>query len=192
MPAKVTGSTSPRERLLMAADELFYAEGVHSVGIDRVIEHAGVAKATLYNAYGSKDELVRAYLSRRQEARQARVARKLEGLHSPRERLLAIFDALGDAIAQPDFRGCAFVNASAELAPGSRAGEVCDSSRAWLRTLFRDLAREAGATDPDHLARQFVLLYDGASVAALTDHDLAAAGAARDVAATLVDAATGR
>lgn len=192
MPARVIGQSSARERLLAAADELFYAEGVHSVGIDRVIEHAGVAKATLYNAFGSKDELIRAYLLRRHEARQARVARKLAGLELPRERLLAVFDVLSDVIAQPGFRGCAFVNASAEVTPGSRASEVCDSSRAWVRSLFRELASEAGADEPDRLAEQLVLLYDGASVAAQLDRNRGAAAAARTVAAALVDAATSR
>ncbi|MFK3980670.1 TetR/AcrR family transcriptional regulator [Micromonospora sp. NPDC050397] len=191
MSVKGTGP-SARDRLLAAADELFYAEGVHSVGIDRVIEHAGVAKATLYNAFGSKDELVRAYLLRRHAARQERVARKLDGLTSPRERLLAVFDALADAFAKPNFRGCAFVNASAELAPGSRAAEVCDNARGWVRSLFRGLALEAGAADPDLLARQLVLLYDGASVAAQLDHDTSSAMAARDVAAALLDVATVR
>lgn len=188
MSVKVTGP-SARDRLLAAADELFYAEGVHSVGIDRVIEHAGVAKATLYNAFGSKDELIRVYLLRRHAARQERVTRKLDGLDSPRERLLAVFDALADAFAQPNFRGCAFVNASAELPPGSRASEACDAARGWVRSLFRELAREAGAAEPDRLARQLVLLYDGASVAAQLDHDLSAATAARDVAASLLDVA---
>lgn len=77
-----TGRSSARQRLLAAADKLFYA-GVHSVGIDRVIEHAGVAKATLYNAFGSKDELIKAYLLARHARRQERVARWLAGVESP-------------------------------------------------------------------------------------------------------------
>src|SRR5215469_1007093 len=91
-----TASLSARERLLSAANELFYAEGVHSVGIDRVIEKAGVAKASLYNTFGSKDELVRAYL----EFRHARIARRyaahLEPLTTPREKLLGVFEAQGE------------------------------------------------------------------------------------------------
>src|SRR6478752_4765810 len=96
---------SARERLLAAADELFYAEGVHSVGIDRIIEHAGVAKASLYNTFGSKDELVRAYLSARHDRRRDRITAAVAARDTPRARLLAIFDVLEDAIAAPTFRG---------------------------------------------------------------------------------------
>src|SRR4051794_15458573 len=114
MPTKTSERATARERLLAAADELFYEEGVHTVGIDRVIERAGVAKATLYNAFGSKDELIRAYLTRRHHTRQERLTRKLERYDTPRERLLGVFDALGELFAEPGFRGCAFHNASAE------------------------------------------------------------------------------
>src|SRR6266852_4719813 len=94
---------SARERLLAAANELFYSEGVHTVGIDRVIAHAGVAKATLYSAFGSKDELVRAYLTRRHEVWQERVTEYLTRYDTPRERLLGLFDWLSDSFARPGF-----------------------------------------------------------------------------------------
>jgi len=181
---------SAREKLLAAADELFYADGVHTVGIDRVIAHAGVAKASLYNTFGSKDELVRAYLTGRHQARQERLTRKLARYGTPRERLLGVFDVLGELAAEPGFRGCAFLNASAEAQPGSAAQGVCDTTRAWLRELFTDLARDAGASHPEHLARQLVLLYDGSTVSAQLDRDPAAAAAARAAAATLLEAAS--
>src|ERR1700692_1713481 len=107
-----------RERLLAAANQLFYAEGVHTVGIDRVIEHAGVAKATLYSAFGSKDELIRAYLGRRYEGWQARMTEVLAGYETPRDRLLGVFDWMGEVLKHPDFHGCAFMNATAEDRPG--------------------------------------------------------------------------
>src|ERR1700687_4125988 len=91
---------SARERLLAAASELFYAEGVHTVGIDRVIERAGVAKASLYNTFGSKDELVRAYLEGRHAATSARITRYLERYSDPRERLLGVFEAQGELFAE--------------------------------------------------------------------------------------------
>jgi AcrR family transcriptional regulator len=180
---------SARERLLAAADELFYEEGVHTVGIDRVIERAGVAKASLYSAFGSKDELIRVYLERRHEERKGRVNRALEACTTPRDRLLAVFDVLGDAIAAPSFRGCAFVSASAESERGSSIEQISDTSRAWTRSLFVELAAEAGAADPAALAQQLVLLYDGATVSARMDRDASAALAARTVAEALVDAA---
>src|SRR6202051_3045155 len=82
---------SARDRLLAAADELFYAEGVHVVGVDRIVERAGVTKASLYNTFGSKDELVRAYLENHFRQRQARVAQIVASHTTPRERLLAVF-----------------------------------------------------------------------------------------------------
>src|SRR3954467_1986168 len=100
-PATTTRKPSARDRLLAAADELFYAEGVHTVGIDRIIEHAGVAKASLYSTFGSKDELVRAYLQGRHQARRDRITATLAPLATPREKLLGVFDALAEATAAP-------------------------------------------------------------------------------------------
>src|SRR5882757_2864354 len=129
---------SARERLLAAATELFYAEGIHTVGIDRVIERAGVAKASLYSTFGSKDGLVRAYLEGRHQSRRDRISRGLEHLETPRDKLLGIFDVLAQVTSSPDFRGCAFYNASAESSGASVAEEVSASNRAWTRTLFTD------------------------------------------------------
>ncbi|MDB5067733.1 MAG: TetR/AcrR family transcriptional regulator [Chloroflexi bacterium] len=191
MPAKIADRASARERLLAAAGELFYEEGVHSVGIDRVIERAGVAKATLYHAFGSKDELIRAYLQARHAATRERMMRELAARYrTPRERLVGVFEVQGLSFAQPGFRGCAFISASAEARPGSTVEEVADEYRSWVRSLFLDLAREAGATDPERLARQLVLLYDGAGISAWMDRDPTAAAAAGTVAQGLVDAAT--
>jgi AcrR family transcriptional regulator len=189
MPTATIPKPSARDRLLAAADELFYSEGVHTVGIDRVIERAGVAKASLYNTFGSKDELVRAYLERRQVARRARLTDRLAQYENPRDRLLGVFDLQGDIVAEPGFRGCAFANASAESAPGGSIESVCDEARAWIRSVFAELAAAAGAPAPAALAAQLVLLYDGALVSARMDRDPGAAMAARAVAETLLDAA---
>lgn len=182
---------SARDRLLAAADELFYEEGVHTVGIDRVIEKAGVAKATLYSTFGSKDELVRAYLEGRHARRSARIMQRLALYESPRDQMLAVFDTLAESTTAPGFHGCAFVNASAESAPGSAAEQASDEYRAWVRNLFTDLARDAGASDPAGLAAQIQLLYDGANIAARMDRDRSAAIRARAAAVTLLDAAAG-
>src|SRR5580693_833881 len=103
-----------RERLLAAADELFYEEGVNLVGIDRVIERAGVAKASLYDCFGSKEELIRSYLQERHEARQVRLRERLARYVAPKEKILAVFDSMAETAADPGFRGCAFARASAE------------------------------------------------------------------------------
>jgi AcrR family transcriptional regulator len=185
--AKLEGSA--RERLLAAANELFYEEGVHTVGIDRVIERAGVAKASLYSTFGSKEELVRAYLLARAEARQRRISERVARHEHPRDRILAIFDLLGELSATPSYRGCAFINASAEGPRGeTKVTQVCADMRAWVRGLFTELARDFGAADPADLGRQLVLLYDGATVAAAMDRDPGAAAEARAMAEALLDA----
>src|ERR1700729_3111697 len=113
-------ATSARERLLASADALFYAEGVQSVGIDRVIEHAGVAKASLYNLFGSKEGLVRAYLEARHEGTTTMISNAVELHRDPRRRILAVFEAQAQVFAQPGFRGCAFVAAFAEAPLGGQ------------------------------------------------------------------------
>jgi AcrR family transcriptional regulator len=177
---------SARERLLAAADELFYENGHNLVGIDRIIEHAGVAKASLYDCFGSKDELIRCYLQRRSERRQVRIRERMARFQDPRDKILTVFDLLEETVAQPNYRGCAFQRAGAEAGPGSTIKGACDDSRTWIRTQFTELARAAGAHDPESLGRQLVLIYDGAAVAAHADRDLDAPKAARALAERLL------
>jgi AcrR family transcriptional regulator len=180
---------SARERLLAAANELFYNEGVHTVGIDRVIEQAGVAKASLYNTFGSKDELVRAYLQTRHASVTQLIMRAVDRYDTPRERLLAVFEGQGELFAQPGYHGCAFARASAESHPGDPAEQAAEGYRGWVRALLTELAGQAGAPEPAVLARQLHLLFDGSGQSARMDHDPAAAAVARTAAATLLDAA---
>jgi AcrR family transcriptional regulator len=184
---------SPRERLLEAAGELFYAEGVRSVGIDRVIERAGVAKASLYKTFGSKEQLVRAYLDER-HARiigQSRDAVDAVDPRDPVARILAVFDAQAKRFDVPDYHGCAFTAAAAE-AP--RDGQVDEATRAYrqeIRALFTELAIAAGAPDPPLLASQLQLLYDGGGIAANLDRNPLIASPVRTAAATLIAASVG-
>ena len=188
MSAKVAAVPSARERLLVAANELFYDEGVHTVGIDRVIERAGVAKASLYNTFGSKDELVRAYLEMRHQRVAERITRYLERYATPGERLLGVFEAQGEIFAETGFRGCAFASASAE-SPGETVSRAADDYRGWVRGLLTGLAREAGAADPEMLGRQLHMIYDGASLSARMDRDPSSAVMARAAAEALLGAA---
>jgi AcrR family transcriptional regulator len=180
--------TTARDRLLAAANELFYREGVQSVGIDRIIEHAGVAKASLYNTFGSKEGLVRAYLESRHERNRRRITRALTRFPTPRERLLGVFDAQGETFTDPEFNGCAFVSATAET-HGASVGQVTVEYRSWLESLLVDLAREAGVSDPEALARQLHMLIDGSTLSARMDGDPTAASLARAAASALLDAA---
>lgn len=185
---RTQGRPSARERLLGAANELFYSEGVHSVGIDRIIEHAGVAKASLYNTFGNKEGLVGAYLESRHERLSARITRVMSHYDTPRDRLLSVFDAQAESFADPEFNGCAFVAAASEAPHRATVERASDGSRAWLRGLFADLAAQAGAADPEALGCQLFLLYDGAHVAVRMDRDRTAAATARAAAAALLDA----
>src|SRR5213593_4680761 len=110
MAVKTLQRQSARERLLAAADELFYAEGVHVVGVDRIVERAGVTKATLYKSFGSKEDLVRAYLEQHLRKRQERIARILAANDTPRKRILGVFAEVEEMLAGSKFRGCRFIS----------------------------------------------------------------------------------
>lgn len=179
---------SARGRLLAAASELFYAEGIHSVGIDRIIERANVAKASLYNLFGSKEALVLAYLLSRHNDTTRRLEAAVARHRDPRKRLRAVFDTQGEIFAEPGFRGCAFVTATAEGDHGSVIDKAADDYRAWILALFTDLAAQAGAVHPARLARQLQVVYDGAGIAAGMDHDPSVAQSARAAAETLLAA----
>lgn len=186
---KASNLPSARDRLLAAADELFYAEGVHVVGIDRIVERAGVAKASLYSTFGSKEELVRAYLENHFRSRQRSIARILAAHSTPRERILGVFAEFEKALGGSEFRGCRFIMASAEARPGDASEVVAEEYRAWLRSVFTDLVRAAGARNAKQIGRQLALLYDGAAVAARMDQDRrGAAIAMRSAAIALLDA----
>jgi AcrR family transcriptional regulator len=180
---------SARERLLAAASDLFYAEGVQTVGIDRVVEHAGVAKASLYNLFGNKEGLVRAYLEARHDGTTGRLTAAIDRYRDPRRRILAVFEAQAQIFAQPGFRGCAFVAASAEAPRGGLIEVAAGEYRTWIRALFVDLAEQDGAADPAELARQLQIIYDGGIIAAWMDRDPSIATSARAAAEALLDAA---
>jgi AcrR family transcriptional regulator len=179
---------SARRRLLDAANELFYAEGVQSVGIDRVIEKAGVAKASLYNTFGSKEALVRAYLDERHADTTGRLLEAVAAAPTPRDKVLAVFDVQASLFSEPDFNGCAFVTATAESPHGGLVEQAADEYRVWIRSMFRDLATDAGAHDPDLLAEQLQVIYDGAGLGARMDRRPGVAVAARAAASALLDA----
>lgn len=159
--------TNAQERLLEAAQDLFYRQGIGATGVDRLVEAADVAKMTLYNNFGSKDELVAAYLTRRHEAWERRLEAHVERADSPDERLLAVFDAYLESASEPGHRGCAFLNAAAELPrEGHPARAVIRSHKESVRELLREQAATAAAEAPDELAEQLFLLLEGAIVTA--------------------------
>ncbi|MCU1551823.1 MAG: TetR/AcrR family transcriptional regulator [Glaciihabitans sp.] len=178
---------SPRQKLLAAADELFYNEGIRSVGIDRVIERAGVAKGSLYYNFGSKDDLIKEYLLGRHAAWTARIDAAIAAQSDPKSRVLAVFDVLGELFAEPDYRGCAFMNAVAEAPEGGPELAAAANFRAWLHGMFDDLVTALGAQNPSLVAGQLVILYDGAVSAAQMDSSPAAAQTAKTLAAMVLE-----
>jgi AcrR family transcriptional regulator len=162
MATKTTKRPSARERLLAASDELFYRDGVHSTGIDAVIERAGVAKGSLYYIFGGKDELVAAYLRGRHQVWRQRVEAAQADTDDPDQKILAIFDALADYVSRPEFRGCPFNNAAAEAPAGQAQRLAINEYRDWLRQSFRQLAVDTGAADSEALTDALIVLYDGA------------------------------
>jgi AcrR family transcriptional regulator len=179
------------ERVLEIASELFYAEGINTVGVDRIAAEADASKATLYAHYGNKDGLVAAYLDRLSARTQERLTQHLESDATAREKLLHIFDDLADWYAEDDFRGCHFIIAGSELTtPDHPAAKVGRRHRAWVKDLFTQLATDLGAADPPLLAAQLLMIYDGATVAADLDSYADAARAARAAAEHLIDSAS--
>ncbi|ROO89359.1 TetR family transcriptional regulator [Actinocorallia herbida] len=156
-----------RARILDTATRLFYAEGVHTVGIDRIIAEAAVAKATFYHHFKSKDALVCAYLTEQYELQRTAFA-ALPG--QGREKIEDVFARIAEVSEQPGFRGCPFLNAAAEFAdPGHPVRAIVTEHRAWFESLMRRLLEEAGHRDPGGGARFLLLLRDAAAVSGALD-----------------------
>jgi len=181
-----------RERLLAAAYELFSRQGVQAVGVDAIIERSGVARQTLYRHFGSKQDLVLAFLQRREELwtqgwLQTEVQRRAS---DPQQRLLAIFDVFDEWFRTPDFEGCSFINVMLEHPdrghPVNRAGTAY---LAGIRDFLEDLARRAGIADAEPFAREWHILMKGSIVAA-GEGDPEAALRAKHIATLLLDHAT--
>jgi AcrR family transcriptional regulator len=188
------GSAAPgsaaRQRILETAFRLFYAHGIRGVGVDRIIAESGVAKATFYKHFPAKDDLVLAYLDRVDEAwtGQLKAAAEAAG-PSPADRLVGMFDALASACRREGYRGCAFINAAAENAAGTRVHDRTLAHKDAIRAWVASLAADAGAADPHGLARTLTLLLDGGLASGSMDGRPDAPVAAKAAAHALVDAA---
>ena len=178
-----------RERIVRAAGDLFYAEGIHAVGVDRVTAAAGVAKATMYQQFRSKDELVAACLQRRAEQWRASVAGPVLALSGSADRRVGVvFERLGKTFAAPGYRGCPFINAAAEYpGPDGPVAAAIAAHRAQVRGLFAELLADVPAARRAALTDQLVLLYDGTMVGAQLDQGPRAARRARAAARQLLE-----
>ncbi len=179
-----------RERLLAAAETTFYRTGVHATGVDALVREAGVAKMSLYAHFGTKDDLVAAWLTGRDVRWRAWLDSRVQALaRTPERRLLAVFDALGEWFASDDFRGCAFVNTCAEYPDLAHPVRIAARAhKSAVRRYLRRLVVEAGLSRPERLASELMLLVEGAITSALVEDDRTAARAARTLATRLIAA----
>ena len=184
---------SRRDHLVETALALFMRDGFHATGIDRILGHAGVAKMTLYNHFKSKDELILAALRLRDERFLAWFTAAVEGrAENPRGRLLALFGAIDEWINEPDFTGCAFINAAAEYGrPDDPIHVAAAAHKRLVRDYVRGIAAAAGARDADVLADALHLLMEGAIVSAHVGGRKGAAKLARRVATLLIERSLG-
>jgi AcrR family transcriptional regulator len=186
---KGKGGRGARQRILDAAAELFYREGINATGVERLATESSVSKRTLYQHFPSKEAVVEAYL----RSMEPRVANPLESEaqtsdHPPREQLLALFE--GPTPRGVPLRGCPFHNAAVEAA-GSMPGvqEIVRANKRNFIDALTELARQAGAVDPQRLANQLAVLYDGAAALATALVDTSPWAQARQAATTLIDGA---
>jgi AcrR family transcriptional regulator len=187
--ATAGGRQSARERILETAYELFSRHGTRAVGVDRIIAECGIAKMTLYRNFPSKDDLILAFLERRDELwtrawLQAEARRRGT---TPAARLLAIFDTFEAWFAREDFEGCSFINVMLEVDDlDNPVRQATVRHLAGIRCFVRDLAEEAGIQDPDGFARQWHILMKGSIVSA-AEGDLEAASRAKQLGTLLLE-----
>ena len=183
---------SKREELISTAKELFSEHGFHATGIDRILAKSGIAKKTLYNHFRTKEELILAVLKQHDSEFRNFFRQEVEACSpDPRERLLAIFDVAETWFSLSSFFGCLFINAIGEYSEQETAiRDVCREFKQLLRSYIESIAIAAGASDPKALATELALLLEGAIVTAQVSAHPHAAQTAKQIATTLIDAAT--
>jgi len=166
---RAKASVGVRDRLLDAADRLFYQEGVRAVGIDRVLAEADAAKASLYQHFGCKDQLVASYLERRTAGARAHIEAYLADT-PPSQRALKFFDWVLEWAESEDFRGCPLQHTVSELTDEAHpARAIALGQREWFKERFLEWTTAAGVKDPEATARALVVLFDGAIAGAEVD-----------------------
>src|SRR5215467_4500356 len=179
---------TPRQRLLDTAADLFYRQGIGAVGVDQLSKQAGVSKRTLYQQFGSKDRLIAESLDAHGAAVIGHYIPAEDPGASARQQILAVFDGLSGWTASETFRGCPFVNTATELAdPGHPARRIARDYKLRLREYFARQAARGGAKDPQRLADQLLVVFDGASVQAVIG-TVQHSGAVRTAVEALLDA----
>ncbi|MBN9170608.1 MAG: TetR/AcrR family transcriptional regulator [Microbacterium sp.] len=182
-----TARPSARQRLLDAATRLFYGEGIHSVGVDRIIDEAGVTRATMYKQFAGKEGLVLAYLHGEDEVIRTVFAVAGEATSDPSRLLDLVVEGIAADIRDRHTRGCPFINAAAEYPDDGPVRALIAEHRTWFRQTLADLAAAAGLRDPDEVAGALVLLRDAAMVGGYLDRPETVVGTFRSTAHTVID-----
>lgn len=169
-PSAASKAPHPRDRLLATATELFYREGIHSVGVDRLVSAAGVTRATFYRHFPGKEDLVEAYLGVEDRFLRDAFAAASTAVNDPEQLLAAIIEGIADDISRNHTRGCPFINASAEYPDAASAvRRTVKSHRDWFRHTLEDALTAAGRDDVAQRAGALVLLRDAALVGGYLD-----------------------
>ena len=191
VPTATPPTASARDRLIDTAIALFNRHGFHATGVDRIVAVAKVAKKTLYAHFPSKHDLILAALSRKRTAFADKfLPAVLAGSEDPRQRLLSLFELAKSWFTDPDFYGCIFINAAVEYSEPAHPINACAREfKTLLRNFARDQAAAGGAAEPDALADQIALLFEGATTVAQVSGRPDAATTAKDIAARLIDQA---
>jgi AcrR family transcriptional regulator len=190
--ARHSRESGVRDRLLDAADRLFYKEGVRAVGIDRVLAEADAAKASLYSHFRCKDELVAAYVERRVSAAREQIETYVASV-PPAQRAVRFFDWVVTWVESPGFRGCPLQHVVGELSDLDHpARKVAAAQRKWLLARFTEWARAARSADPAATAGALMVLFDGAVAASEQDGPQRARDARRAVERLLAPRASAR
>src|SRR6201996_4241491 len=154
-----------RERIVEAATELFYAQGLRAVSAEKIIAQVGITKVTFYRHFPTKDDLIVAYLERRAQWERDAIAQARQAAADVPDAFRIVAEAIGAESCSPGFRGCPFINAAAEYAdPEHPVRRTVDSHRRWFRQAIQDLLAEMDVPDPALVADQVVMLRDGAMV----------------------------
>lgn len=161
-PAKA----STRDRIIEAATELFYAQGLRAVSADKIIERVGITKVTFYRHFRTKDDLIVAYLERRSEQERTDVAATLARAGGDVDEAIRLFtESIGAVSCEPGFRGCPFINAAAEYPDLDHPVRLAVAAhRRWFKAVLEELIAPLGLTEPTSIADQLVLLRDGAMI----------------------------
>lgn len=177
-----------REKVLAAADRLYYSRGIQSVGMDALRAEAGVSLKRLYQLFPSKESLVEEVLRRRHQIWNGYVESAIASGETPRAKLLAVYDMLARWFEEDDFRGCVFINAFGELGAGApRVADLVRDHKTQFQVRLAEIVAEVGG--PSRLAAQLAILAEGAQTTAAIAGTSEAAGHARAAATTLIDAA---